>query len=339
MKKALFILLAASVCIGIAAPAAWAESPWSSINENPWQDQPPQPAPPTSLRPWQGRPGPGGGAGGGSSSYHWVAVREGRIPSHAMQGGQDKGVPIYICRASYENGTHVGKVVNRRCNIGWGGREVVLNDYAVLVERSGLRWVGHGQGNPRGAVLAGRVSGGDLYVCRGSHGGGTHIGKAFNGKCNIGWGGQEVALSDYQILVAPGSRWLRAQPGQIPAGAVGGGHINNTEMYVCRGYHKDGEHPGKTWQGRCNIGWGGQEVALSNYDVLVKPGGLAWLPADQARNRRCLRSGRVGQETQCVCRADFRGGVHPGKTWRGRCNIGWGGQEFPLNNYEVLVTD
>jgi len=332
MKRGMSILLALTVCLGFAAMPAWAESPWSTVNESPWQKNAAPPPPPTLVKPWQGRPG-------GAAPYSWVTVREGRIPASAVQGGQDQGAPIYICRAQYQNGIHAGKVVNRRCNFGWGGREVVLNDYQVLVERQGVRWVAQGQGVPRGAVLAGRVPGGDLYVCRASHGGGTHIGKLFNGKCNIGWGGQEVSLGVYQVLIAPGSRWLRVPPGQIPAGAVGGGLADNTEMYVCRGFYNDGQHPGKTWQGRCNIGWGGQEVALTHYDVLVKPNGLSWLPAGQAANRRCLTAGQAGQETQCVCRANFRGGVHPGKTWHGRCNIGWGGQEFPLGDYEVLVTD
>lgn len=39
-----------------------------------------------------------------------------------------------------------------------------------------------------------------------------------------------------------------------------------------------------------------------------------------------------------VCRANYRGGVHPGKYFRGSCNISWGGRIINTQNYEVLVS-
>lgn len=39
-----------------------------------------------------------------------------------------------------------------------------------------------------------------------------------------------------------------------------------------------------------------------------------------------------------VCRANYRGGVHPGKYFRGNCNISWGGRVITTQNYEVLVS-
>ena len=41
--------------------------------------------------------------------------------------------------------------------------------------------------------------------------------------------------------------------------------------------------------------------------------------------------------TLYVCRASYRGGMHPGKWIGGRCNIGYGGQEHGLAG-ELLVT-
>jgi hypothetical protein len=332
MNKWLYFSIAVFTCFCLCAPVALAESPWD-VSGDPWKDDP---FPPGQRGKWQDRRAK---PWRGQNKVRWVAVRNGQIPSNAFEGGRADGQPLYICRTQYQNGTHVGKVVNRRCNIGWGGREIVVNHFQVLVERRRAHWVRTGQNLPRGAVLAGRSPSGDLYVCRVRHENGTHIGKLFNGRCNIGWGGKELSLDNYEVLSAPRARWLKAQSGGLPVGAVGGGNVDNTEMYVCRGYYKDGEHPGKTWQGRCNIGWGGQEVSLNDYDVLVQAGGLTWLPQDQVGNRRCVRGGHVGQENQCVCRANFRGGLHPGKTWRGRCNIGWGGQEFPVSTYDVLVTN
>ena len=40
-----------------------------------------------------------------------------------------------------------------------------------------------------------------------------------------------------------------------------------------------------------------------------------------------------------ICRANYRGGVHPGKirTEFGGCNIPWGGKEIVVRDYEVLT--
>jgi hypothetical protein len=38
-----------------------------------------------------------------------------------------------------------------------------------------------------------------------------------------------------------------------------------------------------------------------------------------------------------VCRANYNGGVHPGKWIAGRCNISYGGNEYPISNYEVAA--
>lgn len=40
-----------------------------------------------------------------------------------------------------------------------------------------------------------------------------------------------------------------------------------------------------------------------------------------------------------ICKAKFRGGVHPGKIRPGfgGCNISWGGSEFSVPNYKVLL--
>jgi len=59
----------------------------------------------------------------------------GRLPTNAVKGGVDQNgkVPLYICRAHHINGVHPGKLLNGKCNIGWGGSEVVLHRFEVLV--------------------------------------------------------------------------------------------------------------------------------------------------------------------------------------------------------------
>ncbi|MCX7855749.1 MAG: DUF3421 domain-containing protein, partial [Anaerolineae bacterium] len=45
-------------------------------------------------------------------------------------------------------------------------------------------------------------------------------------------------------------------------------------------------------------------------------------------------AGLADGQPLAVCRAGFRGGVHPGKVVAGHCNIGWGGKEESVKPYE-----
>ena len=52
---------------------------------------------------------------------------------------------------------------------------------------------------------------------------------------------------------------------------VKGGSENNKALYVCSARFLNGSHPGKTWDGynNCNIGYGGRERIISDFDYLV----------------------------------------------------------------------
>ena len=50
-------------------------------------------------------------------------------------GGAERGRSLPVCRGKYKSGTHPGKVVAGKCNIGWGGKEIVLRSFEVLVQR------------------------------------------------------------------------------------------------------------------------------------------------------------------------------------------------------------
>ena len=115
-----------------------------------------------------------------------------------------------------------------------------------------------------------------LYVCRAKMSdGGTHPGKAFSGVCNIGWGGVEKSLSSgYELLVNTKPELAQYLPQtwvnpSTPANATfQGGAINNIPLRVCRAAYTGGWHLGKEWAGKCNIGYGGKEVAEGVYQVL-----------------------------------------------------------------------
>lgn len=134
----------------------------------------------------------------------WVTAKSGRLPRGAYVGGQEPGRKLYVCRAAYKKGVHPGKVVAGKCNIGWGGKERALKSFQVLVANSkSFRFVNSKQGArlPKGTFIGGKEPGRTLPVCRASHRGGWHPGKIVAGKCNIGWGGKEIARTRYQVLV------------------------------------------------------------------------------------------------------------------------------------------
>ena len=64
----------------------------------------------------------------------WIPAQGGQVPPGAFFGAYEPGRPILpICQAPYQGGVHVGKVVASNCNFGYGGREVLSPQYAVLV--------------------------------------------------------------------------------------------------------------------------------------------------------------------------------------------------------------
>jgi diguanylate cyclase (GGDEF)-like protein len=64
--------------------------------------------------------------------------------------------------------------------------------------------------------------------------------------------------------------WVAASAGQIPGGAVVGGQESGRSLFICRANHQNGVHPGKVVARNCNIGYGGKESEVRNYEVLVK---------------------------------------------------------------------
>jgi Protein of unknown function (DUF3421) len=67
--------------------------------------------------------------------------------------------------------------------------------------------------------------------------------------------------------------WTAAANGTIPPGAVAHGReADGREQFVCRAAYEGGTHLGKIASGfgGCNIGYGGREVTLPQYEVLAQ---------------------------------------------------------------------
>jgi hypothetical protein len=138
--------------------------------------------------------------------------------------------------------------------------------------------------------------------------------------------------------------WVPASNGAVPPGAVVGGHEPGRDrLYVCRAKYNGEIHPGKLVANCCNIGWWGQEISIPDYEVLVSssPSSLQWVPASNgAVPPGAVVGGYEPGRDLYVSRAEFKGGVHPGKLVANQeygCCIGWGNKEEYFKNYEVLV--
>lgn len=142
----------------------------------------------------------------------------------------------------------------------------------------------------------------------------------------------------------PDQNWVRIHAGnEIPANAViGGTDSDGSQLFVAHANYRGNWHPGKTrrnWNS-ASIEYGGQEVNVPDYEVLVGPEGLIWISVIQGNvPDNAVITGRENQNNLYTCRCEFQGSTQIGKTWRGSyaCNIGYGGKGINVPAYEVLV--
>jgi hypothetical protein len=148
--------------------------------------------------------------------WWWADASNGEIPPNALAIGQEpppSAAKLYACHARLANGgVHAGKVAPElgACQIAYGGGEVRVARYQVLVVGQGFTWSPGSEsgGMPGGAVVAGHddpPQSQPLFVCRASYNGGLYPGKTRSdwGTCDIGWGGGEHRVRPYEVLVHP----------------------------------------------------------------------------------------------------------------------------------------
>ncbi len=136
----------------------------------------------------------------------WTTEKKGTMPQNAFQGGQEaNGSPLYVARASYGGGVHIGKMRKdwKAAAIPYGGKENWIAEYEIFVG-AGV-WIRAAAGViPRNAMPAGREANGEiLYAARASYEGGMHIGKIKAGwnAAIIPYGGREVQVPRYEVLI------------------------------------------------------------------------------------------------------------------------------------------
>ncbi len=134
---------------------------------------------------------------------HWIGMRSGDLlPPNVVIGGYQQDGPLYVCQARFHGGVHPGKIVVGNCNISYDGEEIIMHRYQVLVSRFPLNWLRASFGAiPPNAVEGGYENGHPLFICQANYRGGMHTGKIVGQHCNFGWGGREVGLPYYNVLV------------------------------------------------------------------------------------------------------------------------------------------
>ena len=296
---------------------------------------------------------------------NWVTSSS--VPADAIVGGQESGGGplLYVCHGGTAEGYGLQPGKYRPglsgCDFGIYGLEVTVPDFQYLVSS----WKNESGGSiPSNAVIGGctnapppppgQLGGGCgapyYFYCRATIPGHSDLqpGKIETGftGCHVSYGGQELIESSYQVLVTLNPSMplttVAASGGNVPFGAVRGGiDVGGQTLYMCTAEYGNGQHPGKVRQqfGACYIPYGGREVAVHSYQVLVP----TWFNIGAPDYDIDYDFGTGHEPNGTVlytCRGYFEGGLHPGsKTYSGECNFGWGGLEQSLSGGFDILTD
>ncbi|XP_052895735.1 uncharacterized protein LOC128302926 [Anopheles moucheti] len=117
--------------------------------------------------------------------------------------------------------------------------------------------------------------GAQIYVGRAHHAGDLIPAKVIPDKsaAYVAYGGEETLVHQVEVLVHKQLMWDTASAGQVPLGAVIGGHTSDGEtLYIGRTYHEGSQTIGKV---QCShnciyIPYGGAEVSVPTYEVLCE---------------------------------------------------------------------
>jgi hypothetical protein len=155
----------------------------------------------------------------------------------------------------------------------------------------------------------------------------------------------EIKKEEAQNKLAAGSnRWVKVNFGnEIPADAViGGKDADGSDLFVAHANYIGNWHPGKarkSWN-NAHIEYGGQELSIDNFEVLVGNNGLGWTSVSGGNMpENAFYGGHENERNLYICRCEYEGTTQLGKTWQGNtsCNIGYGGRGINVPSYEVLV--
>ena len=112
----------------------------------------------------------------------------------------------------------------------------------------------------------------EMFIARGSIGGGTHVGKALRNwaRAAIPYGTKEEWVGNYEVYTGAGI-WVTVSNGAIPGTAVqGGNEAGGKPLYLARAVVGGEMTVGKISRGgSALIGQGGRENPVTKYEILV----------------------------------------------------------------------
>jgi hypothetical protein len=288
---------------------------------------------------------------GSAANAKWGAT-----VNNKQVGGAEGNKPLYVCRVSYSGGVHAGKTWDgyNGCNIGYGGTEVVASGFEYLEASTDYSWSKTATSQ---LVSVGQEAGQPIYVCRAKlSDGSVHPGKVWNGNCNVGYGGKELVIADFEYLTGAGQATSvnpivppvdpdPVQPvvwgANVTDRQVGGVQAGNQALFVCRVLNGRDYQAGKTWSSgeRCRVGNSGVEMQINNQpnEYLQASPRYKWT---KTRTNRLIQAGQQNGKAAYVCRATFPDGtIHPGMAIDGNnnCSIGYGGAQVNKTDFEYLT--
>lgn len=223
-----------------------------------------------------------------SRLYNWYQIKN-NVPGDSFSAGYENfnegKRDLYVCRVSYNNEVHPGKVAGNTCYIPYWGKELTFSKFQVL--NKDFKWQDIDNSIPGNSLTAGyeadknnreKPLNHDLYICRGEYKRNVIPGKVSGNICYIPFSGQEIPLFEYEVLTSDDPEKLKWVKGDnIPQGAVNGGQEkisqgNETfsqKNYICRAYYQEEVFPGKTSGGKCKFGYWGSELESSDYEILT----------------------------------------------------------------------
>nr|CAD7571091.1 unnamed protein product [Timema californicum] len=128
---------------------------------------------------------------------------------------------------------------------------------------------------PVDAVRAGRdKDGSTIFLGRSFYNGDFLPAKVIPSRASafVCWGGQEVAVEQYEVICSSQVAWEFATNGEVPEGAIAIGSTQDGEkLYAGRVMHDGTQTPGKIQPSHesCYIPYCGEEIAFKEYEVLV----------------------------------------------------------------------
>lgn len=110
---------------------------------------------------------------------------------------QPNGEIIGFCRASYQGGIYPGKLVNKKCNIGYGGKEIVLNDFEVFEVDANPNIKINDSWKGSRFQVGQESSGQRIFLCYGIYQNTYQPGKSVDGKCLFTLDGAEIQATSF----------------------------------------------------------------------------------------------------------------------------------------------